>query len=707
MARAGANAAVAVERFFQLSLLGLVTSGYLAVAGSGYLDSATIALTAAGLILRALLVTGLLRFEIPERVVTAGTLAYIGFYPLDCFFFSQQFLDATVHLVFFLAVVKILSAKTNRDYLYTATIAFMELLAAAILSVNLNFFVFLALYLLCAIAAFTSAEIRRSMQRAGIVSRSGYRLFNFRLGGLTALITSGILVLTAGLFFLLPRTATAALRHLVSHQYHLRGFSNQVTLGQIGELKTSSTPIMHIRPYSKQFPPHLKWRGTALTNFDGKKWFNITQSSRPLPVEHGRVFLENDQQRRRKDGSRIVYRVDLNATDSDTLFVAGLPEVLNVRSQTVIRTATESYRLGFTPVGPFRYEVYSFLEKDPDPLARADRSVPAAIRSRYLQLPELDPRIPALAQSLVAGTRSDYERAQAMAAHLRMNYGYTLELPSQQAPDPLSNFLFDRRKGHCEYFASAMTVLLRTAGIPARLVNGFQSGVYNPLSGLYVIRASDAHSWVEAYIGGRGWTSFDPTPPDLSGPSNSVLTRISLLFDAADTFWQEWVLGYDLGRQLTLAERMEQSSRHFGVHWLERLTQSMERARGQVGWWMRRYGILLLIGGLLSCAGIVAGPSFWRFWRLRAQLRRLRRGQASMSDATVLYRRMLSVVHRRGLDKPSWVTPSEFAASLPRSETGMLVNQFTFAYNALRFGGEAEAAPRLSALLEALERQGQ
>src|SRR6185503_9355535 len=158
------RSAAAVEKFFQLSLLGLVTSGFLAVAGSGYLDTPTTILTAAGLLLRAALAGGLARFEISERTVTILTIAYIGFYPLDYQFLSGDFLIATFHLVFFLAVVKILTAKTNRDYLYTAIIALLELLAAALLSIQLNFFLFLGLFLLFGVATLSSAEIRRSIE---------------------------------------------------------------------------------------------------------------------------------------------------------------------------------------------------------------------------------------------------------------------------------------------------------------------------------------------------------------------------------------------------------------------------------------------------------------------------------------------------------------------------------------------------------------
>src|SRR4029077_2843038 len=193
MSRQDAGAAVSVERFFQFSLLGLVASGYLAVAGSGYLDTPTVALTTAGLLLRGLLICGAWRFDMSERATTLATVAYAGFFLADYFLISRDFLTATVHLVFFLAVIKVLTSRTSRDYLYTAVIAFLELLAAAILSVNISFFLFLALYLLFAIAALTSGEIRRSIDRSPVTARSGLRNFYPRLGILSVSVTLGIL----------------------------------------------------------------------------------------------------------------------------------------------------------------------------------------------------------------------------------------------------------------------------------------------------------------------------------------------------------------------------------------------------------------------------------------------------------------------------------------------------------------------------------
>lgn len=691
--RAGINPQLSVERFFQLSVLGLVTSGYLAVAGSGYFDVPTIALTGFGLLLRALLVTGILQLKISERLVTLLTLAYIAFYPLDYFFLSRGFLESTVHLVFYLAVMKVLTAHTNRDYLYTAVIAFLEILAAAILSASLSFLVFLGFYLLCAIAAFTSAEIRRAMQKPHQIARSGLRSFHLRLTALAAFVTCGILLLTAGLFFVLPRSATATLSRLVSHRMHLPGFSNEVTLDQIGQIMHDSSAVMHVRPGSIDFPANLKWRGVALSEFDGKRWSNPSQHGRSVHLSSGWALVTDNPQA----GQRLFYQVTLNAVDSDALFVAGRPEQLDVA---LIRGPNESLRLGFVPQDNFRYTVSSVFEDEAQVTAHAELTPEA--RARYLQLPPLDPRMRELAGQLVAGLTTDRQRARAIENHLRTSYGYTLDLPDHETRDPIAYFLFERKKGHCEYFASAMTVMLRAVGVPARLVNGFQSGTFNPISKLYVIRASDAHSWVEAYLAGRGWTIFDPTPADSRPRRGVLMSKLALWADAADTFWQDWVLRYDLGRQWVLAEKLQNSSRRFGMRWLEDVNQTSIQWTTRIRQWFAQHGASMSLLILFIVAAVLAGPRTWRALQMLHRVRRVREGRASASDATLLYARMLQVLHRRGFQKPAWFTPREFAASLP-AETGMLVDQFTAAYNDLRFGGKTDAAPRLTLLLEELE----
>ncbi len=705
MPRAESSAAASVERFFQLSLLGLVTSGYLAVAGSGYLDQATIALTAAGLLARALAICGIVRLRISDRATTIATAVYAVFFAADYFLLSHDFLSATVHLLFFLAVMKILTARSNRDYLYTAIIAFLELLAAAILSVNFNFILFLTLYLLFAIAALTSGEIRRSAARAVVTARTGSRRFSPRLALLAVLVTGGILTLTGGLFFLLPRTAEAAFARLISPRIYLPGFSNQVTLGEMGEIKTDSRPVMHIKIYSALPVLPMKWRGGVLTEFDGKRW--STSNPRPDPIEVTDDHVDLVPIDARHPGNRINYHIDLEPLDNDTMFFAGTPETLDLRARVIYRFDGPVYRLGRrTPQG-LHYDAYSRLEDRPEtslpPYPPPVLSL--AARQNALQLPPLDDRIPALARRFTAGTLTDLERARGIERALRTGYGYTLDLAQGQVADPLAYFLFTRRKGHCEYFASAMAVMLRTVGIPARLATGFQSGIYNPVSDLWLVRASDAHSWVEAWISGRGWTTFDPTPPDPGARSSlAFLTSLALYVDAAETFWQEWVVTYDIARQGSLAGRIEQGAHRMGIRGFDSLVSLGQLWNRYVLPGARRFGVWLVAIPVVAVLLWMAGAPLLRRVHWRKRVARVRRGQASVADATLLYQRMLHLLKRRGYQKPPWFTPAEFAASLPATQLGRAVSEFTLTYNALRFGRHAETAAQLSFLLDQVER---
>jgi hypothetical protein len=364
-------------------------------------------------------------------------------------------------------------------------------------------------------------------------------------------------------------------------------------------------------------------------------------------------------------------------------------------------TRTGCFRLLHTPPPGFRYEAYSLVEAPPETAIAPDPApiLDLASRAQDLQLPRLDPRIPLLAQSMTVGASTDLARARAIENHLRSDYGYTLRLPDRTVADPLAYFLFTRKKGYCEYFASAMAVMLRTLGIPARMATGFQSGEYNPLSDLWLVRASDAHSWVEAWIPGFGWTTFDPTPPDPSQNGPTLFSKMGLYVDAAETFWQKWVVGYDPSRQGTLADRV------LSIRWLDGLSVTASGWDVRAKAWLKRFGLsagLAVVGALWFW---LVAPRLVGMLRLRRRVQRVRRGEAQGADATLLYERMLRVLKRQGFQKPAWFTPVEFARSLGVTPLGAAVGEFTAVYNALRFGGRTEIAPHLSALLDQLERE--
>ena len=698
-----ARAASPVDRFFEFSLLGMLASGYLAVAGSGLLDLPTTILTGAAILFRALFISQVfsqvIRFEIPTPAIAAVTLVYMAFYPVDYFFLSKDFLPATVHLIFFIAIVKILTAQTDRDYLLVMAIAFLEILAASVLSSSFNFFLFLALFLLLGVATLMSWEIRRSARKSLTVGVSPPGT-GWRLGAAVATVSVGILIMTGVLFFLLPRTARVALQHLFHNRYHLAGFSNEVNLGELGEVKRQNIPVLHVKigfGATGRTTGFLRWRGSALANFDGRRWSNPAWRSETLhPDSRGQLYLGAWKKRR-----GLSYSVHLNdAAPAGALFFAGTPQALRIDAPLVVRTPVDSFRvIGGAFTSGLNYQVFSYLDpSSADPEGTISEPPPVALspslHDLYLQLPTLDPRIGPLAQSIAAASHTPEGKARLLETHLRKAFGYTLELPQSEVADPLAEFLFHRKRGHCEYFASSMTVMLRTLGIPARVVTGFAGGLFNPISGWYVIRSSDAHSWVEAYLPQLGWTTFDPTPPDPNPVQSSWTTRMGFYVDAAELFWQDWVLGYDFDHQLQIAARVEQRSRSFKLPTFDDLSSPN-----------LDYRSLVAFGSLAAFVFLSwrYARQVWTWWTSRLRFRKATRGRASPSDATVLYEQMLGILKARGIEKPAWVTPSEFAQLVRDPRLGQTVIEITSAYNDLRFGGKAEAAPRMVQLLSELQ----
>jgi len=695
---------IPASRFFEFSLLGMLAAGYCAVLGSGELDLPTAILMPSVLLLRALAACGRFELEMPPRLVATVTLLYIAFYPLDYLYVSESFLKATVHLIFFVASIKIITARTPRDFNFVKLIAGLELMAAALLSVQLNFFIFLALFLLATIATFASGEVLRSTRKVAEsapvqarVSTGMARALPRRLALLSTALFCGIFVITAGIFFVLPRTARAAFQRFVPQRYHIPGFTSEVTLGDIGEIKQRTTPVMHIHSDDDLDLTGLRWRGSALSIFDGTRWSNPPAPEQRLPVDRGSVVLPAI--RFNQPGRSLSYEVQLNEIASDTLFFAGTPQTIGIPVPALWRSGSGALRAPRYSINGLRYRAISRVENEAAPPSELPSPLDLAERTTLLQLPPLDPRIAALAQSWTAEFPAPEDKARVLEDRLRRGYGYTLQMLDHPVADPLANFLFVRKQGHCEYFASALAVMLRSVGIPSRVATGFLSGVFNPISGWQVIRASDAHSWVEAWIPNHGWITLDPTPVDPTAATPGLWSKMGLYLDAADQFWTDWVVGYDLDHQVVLASRMQTGSRNMRFAWMDDvggwLASGVQAGRDWV------LAIVMLVG--LFVIAVLSGPAGVKWWQARLRVRRAQRGEAEASDATLLYERMLHVLDRRGFRKPPWITPAEFVRVLPASELAVLVDDLTNAYNQVRFGGRNDAAPHMVQVLQRIE----
>lgn len=353
-----------------------------------------------------------------------------------------------------------------------------------------------------------------------------------------------------------------------------------------------------------------------------------------------------------------------------------------------------------------RYDAISEIpEINSDRLRLAGNSAPEGAAA-YLRLPPLDIRISQLAEKIAASSNTNYDKALAIEQYLRTHFGYALDLPRSTPADPLANFLFERKQGHCEYFASSMAVMLRSLHIPSRLVNGFRTGEFNDLTGQYVIRASNAHSWVEAYFPGYGWVSFDPTPA-AALPSHTGWSRFQLYIDAAGSFWREWIINYDSSHQQSLGRGAISNTKRFLDDtrlWISRqqrfLLHAARRAHNQIAefpvrWLASATMAIMVLIFLLNLPALI-----------RALLERHLRAKPARfprESAALWYERMVRRVARRGWRKLPSQTPGDFVSAIKEPVLQMRVAKFTRAYESARFGRSADAAESLPEIFEEIK----
>jgi len=702
-----------IDRLCQLSLVLLLATGLFTLVGTGKLDFFSIAVATIALALRAAMLLRGWNWTIPARWTSLLGVLYFLIFLVDCLFISRNFVNAAVHLVLFGMVVKLFSVERDRDLLYLGVLAFLEVLSAAVLTVETSFLTAFVLFVVISIGTFIVLEIRRSIvasQRSGVLQSQTaahwHQLYR-ALAGITIAQALGIALCAALIFFALPRLSGGYLGDLAQQSELMTGFGERVRLGQIGRIQQSSQVVMHVR-FDGTAPNEIRLRGAALSRFDGQNWSGSPRSLM-TPLGMSEAFfhpLEKPALRgfaiaRR---SRLVqYRVLLEPIGANVVFVIPTPRALFGSTRQVL----ENFDQTVETLDPERFlSSYSGVSDIAQPgaseLREARGTIPRSMPARYFQLPDrLDPRIAQLSEEVTHGHTTVFGKAEAIERYLSSNFAYTLELPRQAPRDAIANFLFERKRGHCEYFASAMAVMLREEGIASRVITGFRGGEFNDLTGSYIIRARDAHAWVEAYIPGKGWVTFDPTP--MTGTIPGRWNKLQLYLDAANEFWRDWVVNYDYAHQRILTASTISSSRRAGEKaWsvfagiYPRLLAWGRALSRSVTLHPRRYQAVGLV--LMALAfSIPLGLQTARWMRRNTLLSQP--GRDPKQAATLLYEQMTRATGGHGWRRKPNQTPSEFAAVISHPALRDAVTRFTTHYERARYADSAEDAILLPALL--------
>lgn len=473
-------------------------------------------------------------------VLVIRAIAYV-------FLFEGDVVMPVVDLLLLLLAAESLRSLDAANDVRIYALSFALLLAATAYRPGLVFAVAFVVFVFSASVALPLGILRRKSVRFKVSDPGLDRPFLATAGRFAAVT----LTIAAAVFVAFPRVSRGWAGRGETMATSVAGFSDNISLGEHGST-IHANPEIVLRVEFPDGPPQsllsLHWRGRSYDRFDGIRWSRsdgVRPSSAPVEWYRERWGAELLTQR--------IYGAPL-----DVRVLFALHPLISVEADSRIQPMFDNvgdffYWGSYTPIYTARSALGS---PPPDSLRRANSGF-MPDRSRYLQLPRLPDRIGALADSLTRDQDNRYDKVRAVESWLKSDFGYTRELPRTVGETSLDHFLFERREGHCEYFSSAMVVLLRSVGIHARNVNGFLGGRWNDFGGYLAVTQNEAHSWVEVWFPGYGWVQFDPTP----GGSSSVGATAEwswpgrVFLDGLQHRWSKWVLDYSFDDQVDLVDR--------------------------------------------------------------------------------------------------------------------------------------------------------
>jgi hypothetical protein len=476
-------------------------------------------------------------FQPPVAVWNIIAVLVFAFFLADYLAFSRDFITAASRLLAALLGLKLFDLKKNRDHLLSYVLVFFQILAAAASTVSLGFFALLALYMTASIWAMIIFSLSRDLEAARSPAVSN--LFSMRFFTVVAVISALGLVMTLALFFSIPRMGVGIFERKALNTVKTVGFSETVDLGELGSVQGDSTVVMRAEFPGGRPSGTVYFKGATLDEYDGRSWSREGQSFIKRPGPEGFVLGQGK-------GRATEIAMLLEPLDTKVLFTA--PNVYRLEGSFPSIWAERSgvIRLTALPFSRVEYRIWTDL-------SRVNGSEPApedSVNTSYLASSPEGQRIREFAADITKG-RSGLEKAISIEEHLKTNYRYTLSPLKKGGSGPLEDFLFFSKEGYCEQFATSMVMLLRAAGIPARLVTGFLEGEWNGLGNYFIVRQLDAHSWVEAYIEGTGWVRFDPTPSATIPPYRP--SAIWLYLDLARLKWNRNIIQFSFADQMRMA----------------------------------------------------------------------------------------------------------------------------------------------------------
>ena len=500
-------------------------------------------------------------------------LATLFFTGAQMYLSDEAIINIGIRFILILLIIKLFSRKGGeRDDWQIYALTFLLMAAGTTINEDIAYGIVFALYVFLGTFGLALLHLRTETERlGGRTAEPLSRFYVFTLSGLAGTV----LVSSVAIFFAFPRVGLGFFATKSRSSMAMTGFSEQVELGSHGVIRNNPAVAMRVEfPDGKMPPdaPSFHWRMIGFDTYDGVQWLRDEQVNRQY------LNVSKDNNREYVLGPLYSERLNKDYKDANTRSLKIYLEPLGVEQAPQLWPAKtlelpNSIPLPFNPshswlkYDPHYGDVYIEQRNEmgiiyeleavtgPKPEVAAELEYePGDLDGlqRYLKLPEGSERVVELSEQVTQGAKTPYDKARAIMEYLNANYSYTTDLPPVDKSNPVNSFLFDTKTGHCEFFATSTALMLRGVGVPTRLVNGFLGGVWNTSGDYMAVRQGDAHSWVEIYLPELGWVPIDPTPSEGTVPvqDNGIVTFFREVYDVARMNWMQWVVEYDLDKQL-------------------------------------------------------------------------------------------------------------------------------------------------------------
>jgi protein-glutamine gamma-glutamyltransferase len=633
-------------------------------------------------------------------------LGFLGFW-VDMLWVSGELLPAGIHFLMILMVIKLFNLRLRRDYLHLYAISLVAILASGSLTTDLWYLPIFLLYLLAGVWTLLLFQLTKHPEHIpmlvlsvpmrppppALVNQVTPQLFWLANG--LALATFG---LTLAIFFTIPRVSAGFYQKGFGENIRTSGFSETVNLGEIGPIKRDPSVVMRVEltDGSPRETGRLYLRGVAFDQYDGKAWTNRLNYRRSVSEDTAGTFVLHGRRppSPARLGEAIRQNILLEPLDTPVLFAAPFIERVSGKFPSIQSDLTGSVYLPFPSSSRIEYSVLSRSNPVlPADLGAEPGRYPEPFTRHFLQVPAQSEQIATLAKEITHTQRTTYEKASAIQSYLTHNFRYSLDAPLREQDRPLEEFLFTRKTGYCEHYATAMVVMLRTIGAPARLVTGFLATEWNEYGNYYVVRQQDAHAWVEVHLPHSGWVTMDPTPPLIEsiGSGSPAWHALGRMMDTIRLHWSRFFVQYSAADQFAVVRELKAgstSARNKALDSMSALFRPFMTMLDGIAEYASKGTILSLAEGLglaLVSLAVLLLLGIKRPWAKGMVGRKTTRDQQLIVQ---LYERMISLLTRKGISKLTAMPPLEFVRLTQERwrDAGSAVASITELYCRARFG---------------------